>query len=47
MTYEDVQVNFSQVIIAAKGTWYDVRHFLFAGTGPRTGSLGVSLRKRG
>ena len=44
-TYEEVQVNFSQVIMAAKGTWYEVRHFLLDGTGPRTGSFRESLSK--
>lgn len=37
------QVNFSQSICAAKGTWVDVRHFLFERTGPVGESGGESL----
>ena len=37
------QVNFSQVICAAKGTWFDVRHFLVERTGPLGESGGESL----
>ena len=43
---KDVQENFSQVIIAAKGTWYEVRHLREAETGPLVESAGLSLRAR-